>query len=190
MRGKFSAVLNARSAFQMFTVLTKFQALTIRGIAIIPRQRVVLPWSGLNWPPDDMTELFRARHLHWFPLRLIFLLAAGIENLQAIVSFAALLAFVLFFGLGSGPIPWIYLPEVLPNEIKGRGASLGTSINWVATFLVGLSFPIMLRALKVGGSYLVYAVLNVLAFVFCWFYMVETKQQSLAHIQKLLLLDI
>lgn len=117
-------------------------------------------------------------------------LCVGIEGLEAIVSFVALLAFVLFFGLGSGPIPWIYLPEVLPNEIKGRGASLGTCINWLATFLVGLSFPIMLRGLKVGGSYLVYAILNLVALTFCWFYMVETKQQSLAHIQKLLLLDI
>lgn len=121
---------------------------------------------------------------------MIVLPETGIEALQSVVSFAALLAFVLFFGLGSGPIPWIYLPEVLPNDIKGRGASLGTCINWVATFLVGLSFPIMLRALKVGGSYLVYAVLNLGALAFCWVYMVETKQQSLGHIQKLLLLDI
>jgi len=47
-------------------------------------------------------------------------------------SFVALLVFVLFFGLGAGPIPWIYLPEVLPDEIKGRGASLGTCLNWVS----------------------------------------------------------
>lgn len=114
----------------------------------------------------------------------------GAENLQAVVSFGALLVFVLFFGLGAGPITWIYLPEVLPDEIKGRGASLGTCLNWVATFLVGLSFPVMLRLLDVGGSYLVYGVLNIAALAFCWVYMVETKQQSLAHIQKLLLLEI
>ena len=119
----------------------------------------------------------------------LFCLPAGAERAQAMVSLVCLLAFVLFFGLGSGPIPWIYLPEVLPNEIKGRGASLGTCINWVSTFLVGLSFPVMLRVYGVGGSYLVYAIFNFGALAFAYAYMVETKQQSLAQIQKLLLLE-
>ena len=118
-----------------------------------------------------------------------FCWSAGAERAQAMVSLVCLLAFVLFFGLGSGPIPWIYLPEVLPNEIKGCGASLGTCINWVSTFLVGLSFPVMLRVFGVGGSYLVYAIFNFGALAFAYVYMVETKQQSLAQIQKLLLLE-
>lgn len=109
--------------------------------------------------------------------------------MQALVAFGALLVFVLFFGLGVGPIPWVYLPEVLPNEIKGPGASLGTSINWISTFLVGLSFPIMLRALDVGGSYLVYALLNFGALAFSYFYVVETKRRSLTEIQSQLLLE-
>lgn len=113
----------------------------------------------------------------------------GTQQVQALVSFVSLLVFVLFFGLGAGPIPWVYLPEVLPNEIKGPGASLGTGINWISTFLVGLSFPIMLRVLSVGGSYLVYAVFNFVALAFSYGYMVETKRRSLADIQTLLLLE-
>ena len=39
--------------------------------------------------------------------------------------------------------------------------------------MVGLSFPVMLRLLDVGGSYLVYGLLNIAALAFCWVYMVS-----------------
>ena len=112
---------------------------------------------------------------------------AGLEKAQAFVTLVFLQLYIIFFGLGVGPICWCYLPEILPDSIKGRGASLGTCINWVFTFLVGLSFPVMLAGLKVGGSYLVYAVFNLAAFVFCFLYMVETKQKSMAQIQRQLI---
>lgn len=114
-------------------------------------------------------------------------MAAGLADVQTQIAFVALLAFVLFFSLGCGPIPWIYLPEILPNEIKGRAASLGTSLNWISTFLVGLSFPIMLAGLGVAGSYLLYSLLNFAALAIFYVYMVETKQRSLDDIQKQLL---
>ena len=109
---------------------------------------------------------------------------AGLQDAEAIVTLIFLQLYIIFFGLGVGPICWCYLPEILPDNIKGRGASLGTCINWVFTFLVGLSFPIMLKALKVGGSYFVYSIFNLVAFLFCFVYMVETKQKSMNQIQR------
>lgn len=34
------------------------------------------------------------------------------------VSLAAVLMFIFCYGMGSGPVPWVYLPEVLPDHIK------------------------------------------------------------------------
>ena len=48
--------------------------------------------------------------------------------------------------------------QILPNEIKGPAAALCTSLNWVANLIVGLTFPSMLAALHLGGTYAVYAV--------------------------------
>lgn len=49
---------------------------------------------------------------------------AAPESLAGVVSFGSILAYVLFFALGSGPIPWVYLPEILPAEIKGNAQVL------------------------------------------------------------------
>ena len=74
------------------------------------------------------------------------------------MSLVLVMAYVLGFAAGSGPIPWVYLPEVLPNEIKGPAAALCTSLNWTANLVVGLTFPSMLAALHLGGTYAVYVV--------------------------------
>lgn len=77
---------------------------------------------------------------------------------EGTLSLMAVMGFVLGFACGSGPVPWIYLSEVLPNEIKGPAAALCTSLNWIANLAVGLTFPSMLAALHLGGAYSVYAV--------------------------------
>jgi hypothetical protein len=59
----------------------------------------------------------------------------------------------------------------------------GFSRLQVATFLVGLSFPVMLRLLDVGGSYLVYGVLNIAALAFCW---VRTLYAICSYVQTVL----
>lgn len=59
--------------------------------------------------------------------------------------------------------------QILPNEIKGPAAALCTSLNWVANLIVGLTFPSMLAALHLGGTYAVYAVRpKARAQVHCW----------------------
>lgn len=57
-------------------------------------------------------------------------------------------------------------------------------LGWAPALQVGLSFPIMLSTLGIGGSYLVYALLNFGCTAFCIFLMIETKQQSLTFIRE------
>ena len=108
------------------------------------------------------------------------------QGVQGNIAFGAVLVFVLFYSLGSGPIPWVYLPEILPDAIKGRAAAACTCLNWVANLLIGLSFPVLLKSLHIAGSYLIFAVINGLGTVFVWMLVVETKQRSLAEIGRLL----
>lgn len=77
---------------------------------------------------------------------------------EGIISLLAVMGFVLGFSQGSGPIPWVYLGEILPSNIKGPAAALCTSLNWASNLIVGLTFPAMLAGLHLGGAYLVYAV--------------------------------
>jgi hypothetical protein len=89
------------------------------------------------------------------------------------------MGFVLGFSVGSGPIPWVYLPEVLPNEIKGPAAALCTSLNWLSNLIVGLTFPGMLAVLHLGGTYLIYAVSA--ALIACLVLLLPSWSQPMLH---------
>jgi MFS family permease len=113
----------------------------------------------------------------------VFLLLPGIsQSFAALVALGTIFVYTIFFALGCGPVPWVYLPEILPAEIKGAAQSFCTAINWFGNFLVGVSFPLMLQVMGLGGSYAVYAALCCGSALFCRKYMVETKQRSLAAV--------
>lgn len=61
---------------------------------------------------------------------------AGLGAVQGVLSLAAILLYVLAYACGSGPIPWVYLPEILPDDIQGRAAALCTSGNWAANLVM------------------------------------------------------
>lgn len=106
------------------------------------------------------------------------------------VALAAVLFFMVFFALGSGPISWIYLAEILPENIKGRVASLATALSWVFNLVIATSFPAMMDCFGIGRTYFIYAGFNVLAVIFIYFLMIETKRQTLDEIvAKLLLVE-
>lgn len=118
-----------------------------------------------------------------------FMLLPIPQSLEGAASLGSILAYMVFFALGAGPIPYLYLPEILPQEIMGTAQAACTSLNWLSNLVVGSTFPSMLAVLGIAGSYLVYASFNLVSFLFMRGHMVETKQRSVRDIRALLLPD-
>lgn len=116
-----------------------------------------------------------------------FMLLPTPKALEGPFSLAAILAYIVFFALGAGPIPWLYMPEILPVEILGVAQAFCTSLNWASNLLVSATFPMLLVGLGIAGSYCVYAALNAVAALFLSKRMVETKQQPVERIRALLM---
>jgi len=104
------------------------------------------------------------------------------------VSLFCILAYMMFFAGGAGPVPWIVLSEILPESIKGRLAALATALTWVVNLVVVFTFPLMLNTIGVAASYMVYAALNVGGVAFIYFLLIETKCQSMEEIVRKLVL--
>eukprot|EP01023_Acetabularia_acetabulum_P063922 TRINITY_DN8127_c0_g1_i6.p2 TRINITY_DN8127_c0_g1~~TRINITY_DN8127_c0_g1_i6.p2 ORF type:complete len:327 (-),score=56.39 TRINITY_DN8127_c0_g1_i6:91-1071(-) len=109
-------------------------------------------------------------------------------NVRSLIDFLLIVIYVIFFAMGAGPIPWVYLSEVMPERIKGPAASLATCLSWTTIIIIGFSFPFMLEYLKQGPSYGIYALLNLVAVVFLGFMMLETKQMSFQEIEDKLMI--
>ncbi|HEX4008020.1 MAG TPA: sugar porter family MFS transporter [Acidobacteriaceae bacterium] len=113
----------------------------------------------------------------------LFVVAYRIPGVSPLLVLACIIGYTGFFAFAMGPIPWVVISEIFPNKIRGRAASIATSTLWTGTLIVTLTFLSLVRALGVSGTFGIYAVLSVVAFLFIWKMVPETKGKTLEQIQ-------
>lgn len=102
-----------------------------------------------------------------------------------VVALVAANAFVVFFGATWGPLVWVLLGEMFPNRIRAAALGVAASAQWVANFLITLSFPEMLARFGATAPYLMYAGFAALSFVFVLTKVPETKGVELEDMEGL-----
>jgi MFS transporter, SP family, xylose:H+ symportor len=124
----------------------------------------------------------------------IAMIALGCLFNAKAVGMGALVAVVVYiagFAFSWGPVTWVLLAEMFPNSIKGRGLGIAVAAQWLANLVVSASFKVLdgssaLNAMfNHGFAYWVYGFMSVLAALFVWRYVPETKGKSLEAIQDL-----
>ncbi|RHZ43371.1 sugar porter family MFS transporter [Aspergillus thermomutatus] len=97
---------------------------------------------------------------------------------QGWVSVAFLLVYMLSFGASWGPVPWALPSEVFPSSLRAKGVALSTCSNWLNNFIIGLITPPLVE--NTGyGAYVFFAVFCLLALVWTFFFIPETKGRTL-----------
>ena len=59
--------------------------------------------------------------------------------------------YVIFFNLSWGPVMWILLGEMFPNQIRGSGLAVAGFAQWIANYGITVSFPMMAASSGPGG---------------------------------------
>ncbi|GAB2654856.1 sugar porter family MFS transporter [Saccharopolyspora gloriosae] len=95
-----------------------------------------------------------------------------------VVALISASAFVLFFASSWGVVMWVLLGEMFPPRIRAAALAVGTMTNWVANWLVTVSFPSM-RDWNLPATYFMYALFAVISLVFVLRYLKETNGRSL-----------
>ena len=111
-----------------------------------------------------------------FALALSFTLHSG-----ALAVFA-LLAFISFFSVGAGSVPWLIMSEIFSTSVRGQASSFATQLNWTCSFIVTLTFPAAVRAVGDAGTFAAYGCVSAGAVAFVWFQLPETKGRTLEEI--------
>ncbi|GAQ07044.1 sugar transporter STL1 [Aspergillus lentulus] len=97
---------------------------------------------------------------------------------QGWVSVAFLLFYMLSFGASWGPVPWALPSEVFPSSLRAKGVALSTCSNWLNNFIIGLITPPLVE--NTGyGAYVFFAVFCLLALIWTFFFIPETKGRTL-----------
>jgi sugar porter (SP) family MFS transporter len=114
----------------------------------------------------------------------ILVFAFRAANMPTFVVLGCIISYTAFFAFGMGPVPWVVISEIFPNKIRGRAASVATSVLWSGTLLVTFTFLSLIRALGVSGTFAIYAVLSAFSFIFIWSIVPETRGKTLEEIQQ------
>jgi SP family sugar:H+ symporter-like MFS transporter len=88
-------------------------------------------------------------------------------------------AYVFFFNVSWGPVMWVMLGEMFPNQMRGSGLAIAGLFQWLANFGITMTFPIMLASIGLAGAYGFYAFCAVVSIVFVMRFIKETKCKEL-----------
>jgi SP family arabinose:H+ symporter-like MFS transporter len=93
-----------------------------------------------------------------------------------------LVTYIFFFAISQGSVIWVYLSEIFPTNVRGKGQSLGSSTHWVMNAIIAAAFPVIARSSKVF-PFVFFGAMVVIQFVVVKIYFPETKGVSLEELQ-------
>ena len=113
---------------------------------------------------------------------------AGLEAITCI----SLMVYAACFMFSWGPICWVLIAEIFPNTIRGGAVAIAVAFQWIFNFIVSSSFvPMFNMHLKEGDdfghwfTYGLYGILCLLAALFVWRLVPETKGKTLEDMSRL-----
>jgi len=95
----------------------------------------------------------------------------------------ALVAYIAFFAISQGAVVWVYISEIFPTRVRGKGQSLGSGTHWIMNAALSWTFPII--AARSGAyPFVFFAAMMALQFIVVLIFFPETKQVSLEELQR------
>ena len=106
-------------------------------------------------------------------------------------ALVALVGYIAFFSISQGPVVWVYLSELFPNQIRSSVMAIAVFAQWLANFIVSQTFPIMadekgmlFQTYNGAFPFWLYGSFCIVAVIFIWKLVPETKGKSLEEIEK------
>jgi len=108
---------------------------------------------------------------------------------KGIFALISMLVYTAGFAVSWGPVTWVLLSEIFPNQIRGKAMALAVAMQWIANYLVSWTFPVLdknpylVDHFKHGFAYWIYGVMGILAALFMGRFVPETKGRSLEQME-------
>ena len=116
-----------------------------------------------------------------------------VAGMPAIVAVVSIMVYSASFMFSWGPICWVLISEIFPNTIRGAAVAVAVAFQWIFNFIVSSTFLPMynMRLGEMGDkfghmfAYALYGVICVVAAIFVWKLVPETKGKTLEEMNNL-----
>jgi len=108
----------------------------------------------------------------------------ALEGNNGLYALLAANAYIAFFAFSWGPVMWVMLGEMFPNQFRGAALAFCGLVQWGSNFLITMTFPIMLAGIGLGFSYGIYAMFGLIAYIFVRKFVNETKGRTLEDLSR------
>jgi major inositol transporter-like SP family MFS transporter len=102
------------------------------------------------------------------PFVILFLVVAFVGSVQAFLNIAV----------------WVMLSEIFPLHIRGFAIGVSVFCLWIANAFLGLFFPSLVATVGITGSFFLFAVIGILALVFIYTQVPETRGRTLEALEE------
>lgn len=129
--------------------------------------------------------------LMFIPLSIIGLLILAFSFTDGKSSYpwltvAGMVCFMAFNGGSLSVAVWLVIAEIFPLKLRGKASSICAAAVWISDLAVSLTTLSLIDGLGVRGVFLLYTAISVIAFIFTYCVIPETKGKSLEDIEETL----
>ncbi|OYO22778.1 MFS transporter [Enemella dayhoffiae] len=107
----------------------------------------------------------------------------GFNSTSSVLVLLGLMVFIAAHAFGQGSVIWVFISEIFPNRIRGRGQSLGSLTHWVFAAITSFAFPPIIGALGGGVAFLIFFIAMIGQLIWVLKVMPETKGVPLEEME-------
>ena len=112
------------------------------------------------------------------------MITAATGHFRGYVVLTLILLYLAFFASCIGPVFWTLVPEIFPNDVRGKAMTVPVLVQWVANAVVVLLFPFAFHAIGKDFTFGVLMIVALAQGIFTIAYIPETKNKSLEEIER------
>ncbi|KAJ4756455.1 Inositol transporter 1 [Rhynchospora pubera] len=101
------------------------------------------------------------------------------------LAIVGLVLYIAFFSPGMGPVPWAVNSEIYPEAYRGVCGGMSATVNWISNFIVAQTFLSVVGLVGTRGTFLIFAGVSVLAFLFVLLFVPETKGLTFEQVERI-----
>ncbi|CAH0380680.1 unnamed protein product [Bemisia tabaci] len=98
----------------------------------------------------------------------------------------SLIAFIITYCVGIGPLPWAYMGELFPQNLKANASAVTAGFCWFLGFFITRFFSPLTKEIGLHFGFWLFAAFCVLCYAFVYFHLPDTTGKTLQEIQDML----